>query len=170
MLDRMRGWIVPRKFGKLQSCAPVSPPVRKLPGWIWELAALVCLMYLLRYWLSRRDRRAALPPEQSYELPVVSKSWSPMTSKAKSAVVAPDDLTAIEGIGPRVAALLNEHGIATFAQLAASGEVVLKQMLKEARLQMIDPATWPAQARLAAAGEWDALKALQSELKGGRRK
>ena len=34
---------------------------------------------------------------------------------------------------------------------------------------MIDPSTWPEQASLAAAGEWDALQALQDELKGGRR-
>ena len=170
MLDRMRGWIGPRTSGNSRSCAPASPPVQKVPGWIWELAALVLLMYLLRYWLSRRDRRAALPTEQGYELPVVSEPRSPVVSKAKPVVVAPDDLTAIEGIGPKVAGLLNGLGIATFAQLAGSDVAALKQILKEARLQMIDPATWPEQARLASAGEWDALKALQSELKGGRRK
>jgi hypothetical protein len=34
---------------------------------------------------------------------------------------------------------------------------------------MIDPSTWPEQGSLASAGEWDALQALQDELKGGRR-
>jgi hypothetical protein len=33
---------------------------------------------------------------------------------------------------------------------------------------MHDPGTWPAQARLAANGEWPLLKEYQDELKGGR--
>jgi hypothetical protein len=34
---------------------------------------------------------------------------------------------------------------------------------------MHDPTTWPAQAKLAAAGKWDELKAMQDNLKGGRK-
>ena len=33
---------------------------------------------------------------------------------------------------------------------------------------LADPTSWPEQARLAAEGEWGALKALQAELRGGR--
>jgi hypothetical protein len=36
------------------------------------------------------------------------------------------------------------------------------------RLRLANPTTWPDQAGLAAAGEWDRLKALQDGLKGGR--
>ena len=36
------------------------------------------------------------------------------------------------------------------------------------RFSFQDPTTWPAQADLAAKGEWDKLKKWQEELKGGR--
>ena len=35
-------------------------------------------------------------------------------------------------------------------------------------LQMMEPATWPEQAKLAAAGKTEELQALQEKLKGGR--
>ena len=83
---------------------------------------------------------------------------------------APDDLTRIEGIGPKISGLLQAAGITTFAQLAATDVSRLKQILTEAGLAALaDPSTWAEQAKLAAAGEWDALKALQGKLKGGRR-
>jgi hypothetical protein len=36
------------------------------------------------------------------------------------------------------------------------------------RFSFQDPTTWPAQADLAAKGEWDKLKKWQEELKGGK--
>ncbi len=81
-----------------------------------------------------------------------------------------DNLTKIEGIGPKVASVLNEGGISTFEQLANANVEDLQKMLNNAGLKMMDPGTWPEQARLAANGEWDALKKLQDELSGGRNK
>jgi hypothetical protein len=44
------------------------------------------------------------------------------------------------------------------------------QLLKDAGLQhLANPATWPEQAALAAAGKWEELRALTDSLKGGRR-
>jgi hypothetical protein len=81
-----------------------------------------------------------------------------------------DDLTRIEGIGPKISGLLREAGISTFAQLATTPVERLEQIIAEADLTALaDPGTWPAQARLAAEGEWERLDALQGELKGGRR-
>jgi hypothetical protein len=45
----------------------------------------------------------------------------------------------------------------------------LEQILEEEGIRLADPGTWPDQARLAAGGAWDELKALQDRLKGGRR-
>ncbi len=45
----------------------------------------------------------------------------------------------------------------------------LEQILKDASMTLADPATWPEQASLAAAGDWKALDILQDELSGGRR-
>ena len=84
---------------------------------------------------------------------------------------APDDLRKIEGIGPAIARLLNEAGIATFVQLAEAEVETLDAILVEANLRRIaNPETWPEQAALAAAGRWDELQALQDELDGGRRR
>lgn len=91
--------------------------------------------------------------------------------KAAKVVTTTDDLTKIEGIGPKVAEHFNKAGITTFAQLAASDLKTLKDILSAAgpRYKMRNPSTWPQQAKLAAKGNWDKLKALQGELKGGVR-
>lgn len=82
----------------------------------------------------------------------------------------PDELRRIEGIGPKMAAVLNEAGITTFAQLANYTPAELREILNAAGVaQITDPATWPEQAELAAAGDWEALDALQDDLKAGRR-
>jgi predicted flap endonuclease-1-like 5' DNA nuclease len=80
----------------------------------------------------------------------------------------PDDLKRIEGIGPKVSSLLNDAGIFTFAQLADTDVSRLKSIVDEAGLTMMNPASWPSQARVAASGDSDALASLQDELKGGR--
>jgi len=82
----------------------------------------------------------------------------------------PDDLTRLEGIGAKINGLLNEHGIFTFAQLAATPVEMLREILSSGgpRFSMADPGTWPQQAQLASDGEWDALEALQAKLEGGR--
>lgn len=81
-----------------------------------------------------------------------------------------DDLTRIEGIGPKISALLQAAGIRTFAQLAHTDVSRLQEILDAAgpRFRLADPGTWPEQARLAAEGAWEALQALQDQLKGGR--
>ena len=94
-------------------------------------------------------------------------------AKKKAAPVAkPDDLKKIEGIGPKIAGLLNADGIKTFADLAKAKKTTLKAVLANAgpRFKMHDPGTWAQQAKLAAKGDWDKLTKLQDELKGGKKK
>ena len=59
-------------------------------------------------------------------------------------VPPPDDLTAIQGIGPRVAESLTEAGIDTYAKLAAATPENLAQALKRKVPNMED---WVTQAR-----------------------
>ena len=85
--------------------------------------------------------------------------------------VVPDDLKIIEGIGPKIAGVLNAAGIQTFAQLAATEPETISKILEDAdpRLARLgDPTTWPAQAKLASTGDQAGLQALQDSLKGGR--
>ena len=78
-------------------------------------------------------------------------------------------MTKLEGVGPKVAKILNEAGITTFADLAKADAAEVDKVLDENRLQMLDSAGWIEQAKLAAAGDMEGLAKLQDELKGGRR-
>lgn len=84
-------------------------------------------------------------------------------------VAKADDLKKIEGIGPKIAELINAAGINTYANLAAASVEKLSEILAEAgsRYASKNPGTWPEQAKLAAEGNWDVLKELQEKLKGG---
>lgn len=84
--------------------------------------------------------------------------------------VAIDDLTVIEGIGPKIAELCHGIGIRTWADLAETEASLLKTMLTDAgqRFKAHDPSTWPEQAGLLAAGAWDEFRALTDRLDGGR--
>ncbi|MBL0053153.1 MAG: 50S ribosomal protein L20 [Bacteroidetes bacterium] len=86
------------------------------------------------------------------------------------AVGPKDDLKKMEGVGPAIEKLLNAAGINTWAQLAETEVEKLEAILSEAgsRFTTHKPGTWPAQAKLAAEGKWDELKAWQDQLDGGK--
>lgn len=76
----------------------------------------------------------------------------------------PDDLKRIDGIGPKIANTLADLGITTYAQLAAKTPEELSAML-EGKVRLAFPDTWPAQAKFAAAGDWEGLDAYLAEMK-----
>ncbi len=82
-----------------------------------------------------------------------------------------DDLTVVEGIGPKIQELLYQYDIRTYRQLAETDVARLKEILSTAgpQLAMHDPGTWPSQANLAANDQWEALKSIQGFLKGGKK-
>lgn len=110
----------------------------------------------------------AEPAPEPIELPAYVAAEEP-PAPAPASPPAPDDLSRIEGIGPKVAQLLAAAEIRTFAQLAAATPEQLREILQQARLRFMNPETWPEQAALAAQGDWDGLMALQRQLQGGRR-
>ena len=89
-------------------------------------------------------------------------------ARTEEAVEA-DDLTRIEGVGPKVSQALHEAGISTFEALASAAVEDIQKVLSEAGLRMMDATTWPQQAQLAAEGDWDSLQKLQENLSGGRK-
>lgn len=115
---------------------------------------------VLAFLLSGRRKSLTHHPSQPILLEEVPSGGTPS---------AADDLTLIEGIGPKVAAVLHAGGITRFEQLAAFPPAELKRLLIAAGNRLSDPATWPEQAALAASGDWEGLKALQSSLTRGRR-
>jgi predicted flap endonuclease-1-like 5' DNA nuclease len=80
-----------------------------------------------------------------------------------------EDLTIIEGIGPKINSLLHSAGINSLDHLADCDVSRLKAILAGAGLRLADPSSWPEQAKLAASGDLDTLADLKSSLKGGRR-
>lgn len=106
----------------------------------------------------------------SIKIDVIGEGVASRTVMAAAApVVEADDLTKIEGIGPKISELLKNAGINTFADLAAANQEQLKQILADGgtRFASKNPSTWAKQAELAAAGEWEKLQAWQDELDGG---
>ncbi len=99
-----------------------------------------------------------------------SRSRTKKQSSSKTQTQQGDNLKRIEGIGPKIAEVLKAAGIDSFEKLASTSVDKLKEILNNAgdRFNFQDPTTWPEQARLAAAGEWDKLRKWQEELKAGR--
>ena len=83
-----------------------------------------------------------------------------------------NDLTVVEGIGPKINELFNNAGIKTFAQLAAASVPQMRKVLDDggSRFRIANPSTWAQQSALAAANKWTELKKLQDELSGGIKK
>jgi large subunit ribosomal protein L27 len=98
--------------------------------------------------------------------PVAEEAPAKKTKKAD----AGDDLKKIEGIGPKIAELFNNEGIMTFAQLSETSTEKMQEILAAAgsRYASHNPSTWAKQAAMAAAGQWDELKAWQDEMNGGK--
>ncbi len=118
--------------------------------------------------------KKAAPKKKAVAAKAPVKKAAPKKAAPKKAVAkAPakkDDLKKIEGIGPKIAQILQENGILTFEDLGKAKITSLRKFLAEAgpRYKMHEPKTWPKQAKLAAKGDWDKLTKLQDELKGGK--
>ncbi len=162
------------------------------PAFWLALLVIVVALAALAWWALRRPYRPGLPsasgqtphepptePAHAERAAGAAQEREPETEAERAAEATPppappgepDDLQRIEGIGPKVASGLQGLGITTFAQLADADPQQLEDALREAGVRILAgaPATWPEQARLAAAGDWEGLERLQSQLKGGRR-
>ena len=67
-----------------------------------------------------------------------------------------DDLKIIEGIGPKIEALLKSAGLDTWEKIANTPVETIKDILKEKggeRYAFHNPLTWPEQAKLASEGK-----------------
>ncbi len=112
---------------------------------------------------------AVLASEVPQTAKITEKTPRTSVKKAKPSAVTADDLTLIEGIGAKIATVLNENGIQNFKQLAALSADAIKGILKNKRLGFADPSTWAEQAQLAVDGKLEELEALKKELKQGKR-
>ena len=111
---------------------------------------------------------AEAPKAAAAAAPIALAVAAPKASK--KAASEGDDLKKIEGIGPKIEETLKASGIMTFTDLAKASQDTLNAILDAGGkgVSSATPDTWPAQAKMAANGEWDALKTWQDELDGGR--
>lgn len=144
--------------------------------WVVAVVLLVAFGLVLWWWWRKnyKEERKPGPSETHIEEGSIPVTGRPVEVQQPSGVVPseplmPDNLTLIEGIGPKIQGLLQDVGITTFAQLVDADVEYLVKLLKGAGLHMVDPETWKEQARLAAEGKWEQLETLQHELKAGHR-
>lgn len=116
-----------------------------------------------------RTRVAALEAQWSQQVPSVDMARAANAGFRLKADDGVDDLTAIEGIGPKICDLLQGAGLVRFADVANADVAQIRQYLADAgpAFALARPDTWPAQAALAAHNQWEALKAWQDVLDGG---
>ncbi len=107
----------------------------------------------------RRSKKSATATTEA----AAPKATEKVAEKANKA----DDLTKVEGIGPKIAETLNNAGITTFAELAKTEVEKIAELIADVRGNHV-PDTWPKQAEMAAEGKWDELKKWQDELDGGK--
>jgi predicted flap endonuclease-1-like 5' DNA nuclease len=75
-----------------------------------------------------------------------------------AAAATPDDLTQINGIGPRISSILNEGGVTTYAELQHANTGELRQIIAVGgALPPSSLDSWPTQAAYAARGDWSGL-------------
>ncbi len=80
-----------------------------------------------------------------------------------------DDLTVVEGIGPKIAELFHHSGIKTWKALSETSVERCQEILTAggSRFAIHTPNTWPRQAEMAYKGKWQALFDWQEKLDGG---
>ena len=112
---------------------------------------------------SKLEKMASTPKPKPVEEEVIEV-------ETEEAITTADDFKKIEGVGPKIEALLHNAAIKTYVELSEVSVDKIKEILTEAgsRYKMHDPTTWPDQAKMAAAGEWDKLKEWQDSLQGGK--
>jgi predicted flap endonuclease-1-like 5' DNA nuclease len=164
------------------------------PLWFFIVLGLIILAILIWALLSRSWETTVAEQEQAARMaaPVIEPESEPMMAGPEPMMAEPepmmagpepmmaepepmmaepetDDLLLIEGIGPKIKQVLADAGITTFAALAETDMPTLERIVQEeAGITIAHPDTWPRQARLAAAGDWDGFQQFVDRLKGGR--
>ncbi len=162
LLGALLGWLLKSIFGGSSECENCA----RLEG---ELST------------SRKNSNKACPNCSSLQAELDSCRMSLKSAKANVASASTafaavkiddsvkDDLTKVEGIGPKIKELLNADGIWSFVQLSNAEVSRLQKVLDDAgpRFRVHNPKTWAEQSGMAASGKWDELLKWQDELKGG---
>lgn len=136
----------------------------------WEILVMLAVAFLLGYlfrrYLDNRLCTCCVVDDADDTEKVVASA----VAEEMPVGVERDDLTIVEGIGPKIAELLRADGITTWAELADADTARLRRVLGAAgeRFAMHDPSTWADQAALARDGRWTELTEFQNTLEAGK--
>ena len=138
LLGLLLGWLLKQLFGGSGDHSNYHKRINKLEA---DLAAC------------RKQKNVAAAAASA-----TAASFAAAPVKADDSVK--DDLTKVEGIGPKIKGLLNDDHIWSFRQLSESAVSRLQKILDDAgpRYRIHNPGTWPDQAKLAADGKWKELE------------
>lgn len=109
---------------------------------------------------------AAMDPVEVEPFPFDAQA----ASKAMGVKIKNNDLKVVEGIGPKIEKLFQEHGIATWEALSNATVAQCRTILDDGgdQYKLHDPASWPMQAKMCHEGEWKILAKWQHEHKHGK--
>ena len=116
---------------------------------------------------AKAEEVTAVVEETKAEVVEEVKEEAVAKAKAPKAEAKADDLTKIEGVGPKIAETLVAAGLATFADVAASTPEKIAEIIADVKGGHT-PDSWPKQAGMAAEGKWDELKKWQDAMDGGK--
>lgn len=139
----------------LASCSAKEESGNGIPWWGW-LIIILCLLivFYINFFLAK-DKKPDTPLPQKMAVPID--------------IDRADDLTLIEGIGPKIQSVLQDAGVKTYAQIAELLPEEIMDVLHAGGVRLAVADTWPKQAKLAAGGKMAELKDLQDELQGGKK-
>jgi predicted flap endonuclease-1-like 5' DNA nuclease len=143
------------------AAAPASPPPASAPA------------------KAKRPAAAAPPPAPVASPPPAAAAEAPAPApvtppppppSAPPQPGKPDDLTVIEGIGPRIAGALKAAGIDSLMKLSKASNKDLEAAINAANIRLAPSLpTWAEQANLLVSGDQAEFDTLVQQLKAGRR-
>lgn len=177
------GYLLGRLFGK------VDDPSNDLDLWKRKNASLQADLDACHSRLNppKEDNFSELEMTTN-SVPSAEASFAPKTTETSSSTVSvtpfnpavanaafgkaikENDLTIIEGVGPKIKELFHHFDIKTWASLAETSVEKCQEVLDSGgkRFQMHHPKYWPLQAQLAKEGKWHELKKWQDEHEYGK--
>ena len=140
--------------------------MKKRCGFPYSMAVglIVGLIGGLVFILDSLRRTGGKPTTQPQKSKVFQVPDSEAEETPPETSVEKEDLTRLYGIGEKTTQVLARVGIVTYAQLAKVSPEDIKVLLVESGNRITNPATWPAQAALAAKGDWEGLQQLVESL------
>lgn len=123
---------------------------KRFSAWRYGLNLGLAAAVIIWWWLqnqrqenvNKSETRVILPPDEE------KLAAKPVpAAKPKAPPAGPDDLTSIDGIGPKYAAVLAEAGVDTFGKLAEMAAADVHEIFRAATGRTPDPSDWIKQAK-----------------------